>query len=238
MAAPTPIYIGTTSLTEQPGSPAITWADKVTHVRTWRGSWAAVQAGLTPKYTLGTGDQADLWVVQCRAIPGKEYATLEITYETVPGLDPTGGSPPEDQYAAEFDETERKLEYHPRYDELTDQQKTAVRELLDSTDKEARDRAKAVVTASADATELYGKMLRGNDTYTLGLPTITTTTFHTAPPSLSGGGYIDTPPGAVEFTGSWAWLRMPDQMTWDGGYWRVTRRWRGAPEWDTDIYGA
>lgn len=237
MPAPTRTYYGTESLELQPGSPVISWGEKVTHVLVYRGQWAAVQAGLVPKYTLGTGDQEDLWVVGCRATRGAGFSSLEISYETVPGADnPSGGTPPESQYAVEFDETKRKLEYHPAYDELTKEQKTAVRELLDATEPTARDRAKAVVNASALTTALYEKLLRGQDTYVLGLPTITVTAAYAGIPSLSGGGYIDTPPGTIEFTGSWVWLRMPDQMQWDGSFWQVTSRWRGALDWDTDIY--
>lgn len=232
------------TLVEAPDSPQYSFTDKPTLTRTWNGTWSAISALAT---ATAIGSMTGSWrvkevlPVQATANTGK----LVIKYEAAGSG--SGATLPLDKFSLRSFEINPRLERHPRYASLDDDTMALVRQAVDGADQTTRDEAlTAIGLLSAPvanlASELVGKLLRGQETYYLAGLTYIWSASSWSVPTFSDGGVIETPGGplaAYIATFPFDWLRLCDELDdTDGTSYRITRSWKGGPSghWDSDLY--
>jgi hypothetical protein len=232
--AGTKLWRGSTELVEQLNSPVWQFSDKTTVVRNFRGPHAACLAGRPPQGAFGVGDYLGLRVVQSTLQPAEKAGIWAMSY-TMEGLPPSAPLPP-DEGGTEMSQLEFALEKHPIYEGLSLDIKTAVRAAVDASKETDRTESLRAFAGSALANALYAKLLRGQTHFTLYVPVYKWTVSSYLAPTPNKGGYPQVPFGPFPVAAGFDWLRMGDTQQYTGNFWKLTRSWLAAKEWDTDIY--
>ncbi len=237
------LWRGQVMLVEDKGSPQVTYAERVTVRRRFTGPYELCLVSAPLRGAYGAGDMAGYRVSQSTVThQGKGIGTLEIEYEAVePPSSQPEGTTPQPEFRVEMERIEVDLREHPRYAELTADERQCVQYALEYPrfSPEWSQAMMCLADANPLARELFEKLLRGQTHYFRWVPVITRVTYHweiTQP--LSSGGYLETPPDPGFTLPSGQYLRMADTVRWNGSMWELTEQWIGGPEWDTDIYGA
>lgn len=146
---------------------------------------------------------------------------LTVTRES-PVEDPVGTA------EVEWVELRKKIETHPRYAEVTDDDMRAVRAAVADPESGEPD-------VGARALELYKKLLRGQTEYSIGSPVARLTT-PLAKDDLTAGGtwFREAPPFA--HPDGYEWMKTVDQRRKTGRQYDRVEEWTGAEDWDADIY--
>lgn len=238
---PDPDWRGPTNqLIEDPTSPQITYADKATRVRTYRGLHSLCVASALPKGTVGTGDEAG-YIVASSVVTRERgrIGRLVITWEAGgEGGGDSGVSLPPDEFSFSPFELNPPLSYHSRYSSLTSDQVKAVLKALQAS-LDGSDTFRASFTSLQR--ELLEKMERGRESFYLaGIRYSWTSYLWFGSGTVTTGGFVEIPGGPLTafFPAGIQFLRIADELTWTGQYFRYTRNWLGGPagHWDTDIY--
>lgn len=238
MPANSPIWKGSTSLTEHKESPVWDYGESVTVTQIYEGPYATCLAAASPNGTIGTGDLASFMVARCTVTKRAGGIGRMVLVWVMGGTGvtlPTVSLPASEEDLEPF-ELNPKLERHPRYAELTLEEVQNVRTAVDGAADE-RDAAFDWIwnNGSAAAIELYDKRARGTETYYLAGFRYAVTSYYWALPALTDGGYIEALGGALS---GFSCLRVADRVSLQNGVWRVTRNWLCGPSghWDADLY--
>jgi hypothetical protein len=242
----TSLWRGSKEIAESPESPKWDFqTDKNVCVRTFYGPYASC---LARKPTNGQkmadlGSDSGLQVVNVKVNKqkggkGEMIVTLEegYTYTSV-----STSQPP--KYEIEWVQTDRKLESHDRYSELTDEEFALVQQALDAQNKAERDIALTDDAFGDLMFELYEKKRKGQDAFTLYSPVLRRTTIWT-------GAHKATPCGvrmeAAELPAvlqtmapdGYVWMKTADRGTQSGRFGKHERieEWSGFDSIDADIY--
>lgn len=227
-----------TTLLETPDSPQYTFGERTTCIRKFRGLHSLCLSSAVPRGAIGTGDMAGFYVSQCQVnrMP-KQVGELIISYEAYSSS--SGATLPPDEYGLRPFEVNPKIERHPLFADLTDEEREDVRAWVDAPDPTTRAANKLLVT-DATAQLLGQKLLKGLESYYLAGWTYSWSLYSWTIPTLTNGAYIETPGGPLAgYLGTGVdWLRQADDMEFDGFKYKLTRTWLGGPtgHWDTDIY--
>lgn len=157
--------------------------------------------------------------------------TLEITYEeTMPASDRgDGGGPPGSgnltTIEVEWVELRLRLEEHPRYTGLSTTLRQAIRKALDEADPSPEIEDLAL--------ELFSKLLRGQDSYSMAVPVVRRTSHRPSSLGIGGAWFRDNPPAGPS---GWQYLKTADRITRTGTDYIRVEEWTGAKTWDPDIY--
>lgn len=233
MASAVPIWKGSVGPTEQLGSPAWDFQDRVTVTRRFRGTYAAVSAARPPNGAFGLGIYLGLRVTKSTLAPVDRGGIWEMAF-TMEGLPPTEPLPPDDA-GITYTQQEFALEKHPRYSSLSDATREKVKSYLNAADPDQRGKIYDSIPVGL-AQELAGKLLAGQTHFTLYPPVYRWVMHSYLPPADDAGGYIQNPFGPIGFPSGYEWLRQGDDLQWTGNFWQLTRSWQSAYDWDADIY--
>lgn len=154
--------------------------------------------------------------------------TLEIqTSQPLKAPPAWGGTASQTTIEIEWVELRKKLQEHPRYNEVSDADRRKIEEAI------ANPNPALSPALSGLAAELYIKLLRGQTEYSIAVPVVRRTT--SRPASLNAGNawFRDTPPVSPP---GWQWLKTADRITRTGSSFSRVEEWTGAKEIDTDIY--
>jgi hypothetical protein len=169
---------------------------------------------------------------------------LTIRYDAAGDGNPIQGTQlPEDEISIELEKVEQSLRKLNRYvwdgsAGVSDTLHADIKTLLETDiDGDAWTSAYGRVSVNPLAEELWTKLERGQTHYVLYVPVVRIVEHYWLPPSgLSAGGYIESPPNDTVTPPPGEYLREGDQLTFNGSTWQLTKKWIGAPEWDTDVY--
>lgn len=239
MPANLPIWKGTTALVASPESPVWKFGESVTCQQTFEGPYAACLSAASPRGAWGTGDLSAYWVAESIVTHKRGGAgRLTILWEAASG---TGGDPgvllPAGDEGLEPFELNPKLQRHPRYSSVNEENIQQVFAATEGGSQEERDKGYAWLQANGTtlAKELYQKLNRGSEGYYLAGFRYHVTSYSWSLPALSVGGKIEVLAGALA---SFSCLRIADELQFANGMFRKTQSWLVAPagHWDTDIY--
>lgn len=221
---------GSTALEERFDSPVFEFGEQITRTNTYTGPWSTVASNIKLRGTVVTG-----WVIEkstAQKTTGDNGILTDIwkPYGT--------GDLPLDEEECSAVELNPALAKHPFFEDLTKEDLANAEAYLSASTDTARNDADAAISTLGSS--YIDKRQRGNENYYLaGLKYVVSTSYWTLP-TLTIGGFIDTPDGPHDSSlpASFDWLREADTFKWDNGSFRVTRTWRGAPtgHWDTDLY--
>lgn len=140
----------------------------------------------------------------------------------------TGGS-----VEVEWIELRKKIETHPRYNDLTDDDLRTIRAAV--ADPEAGQPESLGEAGKELALELYKKLLRGQTEYSIGAPVARRTT-PMRRDDLSAGAtwFLQDPP--FQHPSGYQWMKTLDTRRRTGRAYERIEEWTGAEEWDPDIY--
>jgi hypothetical protein len=246
MAANSPIWKGTTSLTETPRSGVMKYAERITYFQEFEGPIAAARTFADNHYRgtiwtisyLGASSPfivEDCTVTQDRAGKG----TIQVNYTYLYVLPP-------DEWSVTPFEINPPTERHDNFSSLTDADLRRAKASFTAATAQGQTSIDAVIGASANASliqTLVNKWLLGQETfYMSGLKyQWSVYAYSLTAITLRRGGYRETPGGPGAFPDNFVWLRQGDEVVWNNGMYKVTRSWVGAPDyaggWDEDIYG-
>lgn len=251
-------WIGTTQLFES-RLPTFGTGDRFTATRVFEGPYAACWSALPTKGDAatiavpGTSDSVNVWV-ESATLAGEDgnRGILTVTYAGV--LD--DATLPPDEWALRRDQLETSLEKHAAYSALFagalgENRLRAIEALLKGeatyfdTETMAEEEAGWITDNTApdydaDVHEIYRLRAAGKHVFALFPPSLTRVVYYADYPASASddGGYIDTPsvPTGLLLPTGIQWLRVGDELDWNGSYWRLTSAWKGAPEWSSFIY--
>ncbi len=227
-----------TVLVEQPDSPEYVLGERVTCVRRYRGLHSLCVSSALAKGTLGSGSMSGYIVTQSvvKRLP-KQIGELVISYEA--NASGSGQQLPPDEYSLKPFEVNPRIESHPAFSTLDEDDQEKVRAWIDAPDPATKAKLKLLVT-DATAQLLGQKRLKGIETYYLAGWTYTWSLYSWTIPTLVDGGYIETPSGPLSgYLGSGLdWLRQADDLDYNGTHYKLTRAWLAGPSghWDADLY--
>lgn len=229
-----PIWIGSEALQEQADSPHWEFSDKSKVTVRYRGPYTLCLSSAPRRGDFATGDYAGLLVSSAEVTKEKGgIGTLVIVYEgTLSGDDKV----PKDEIEIEMAQKEFSMEIHPLFEGLAEDLKNAVKSYINASTDEDRMAANGKIETSPAAIKLRDRMLRGQTHFVLFPPVYTWTLYSIAEPWADVGGYIEDPFGSVTAPIGYSWLRCADQLSWNGTYWKLERRWIASYEWDEEIY--
>jgi hypothetical protein len=225
---------------EIPTSPSYSYDERVTKVHTYQGVYAAVAAEVKSKWTVGTGEHAG-WVVERCGYTRMPKGLGEVVVEWVAAGSLYGSLPIETATLTPIP-VNPKLERHWRYGALTDEQRTAIRDALNSSDTGLRTSNEAKISGVTLAEELLAKLRQGFENFYLSGLKYEWKSYSWAAPAVNLGGYLESPAGPLGgiLPGSMSWLREADgiESPTNDGYYTKTLTWTGGPDgfWDIDIY--
>lgn len=247
------ILVGSSSLTEQQGSPVFEISDKILCTRVLRGPMATCWSskpfkGDSATFTVaGTAVSVTLLVSKSTVTyDGAGIGQLRIEYAGV--LDET--KLPAAEEAVERAQQQLRIEEHPRWaDKFSgDAGRIAMRAI----DAMLRCKTQAEIEAVDNYNwildpedmdyeeafnEVYKLRLRGINTFAIYPPAISIVDYWTSAPPLEGGGYPQLPQVISHSVPlGFQWLRAGDKSKWNGTYYERTRTWIGAPAWNEELY--
>lgn len=223
-------------LYEQPDSPVWQFGERVTATQTFRGTYDLCLASAPARGALGTGDFTG-GVVAAATVARERggLGVLTIVYEgTTLGAWPGGATVPADECEIEDNQQEFAIQKAPIFSELSFDDLKAIQAFVDGDDVTAD--VLEWIFDDELAQALVTKLQRGQTHFVLFPPVYSWTTHWLSEPAWDSGGYVEDPYGPVTPAMDVIWLRMGDKLSFNGSYWRLTRRWLGAYEWDEDIY--
>ena len=245
---PTPIVVGTGSLSEIAESGKYVLEYKYRWDQVFEGPYADINAVIT-SYMRGALNGAG-WVVSQTDVEkfkgGKGRMTVH--WENIDGyLNP-------DEWDVDPENLQPQIERHPMFAALTSTdigivQQTVMAARLTNSGKVVPSWSEISAGNSALAQSLYTKLLHGEETYLLYGARYTWSTYYLAgdEPSLNNGSVTQTPggPSGYILPSGFSWVRLADKIgqanNCPAGYvLKLTRTWLGAPDgfWDTDLYPA
>jgi len=231
------LWIGYHGLIEKPDSGHTTVQDKTSRVQTFTGTQTDCLAALPARGTLGINSYIN-WKVESAELVNLPGDIAEITINWIP----INGDLPIDEVSVTPREMPRRIELHPRYEDIDERELELVHMAALGSTFEERDQARynLAVTGSAEGIELAQKLMYGEETYYwTGLVYEWTTNYWTLPSDLTLGGFIEDPIGPMlgAFPGMQA-LRTADKVTLQNYIYKVTRTWWIAEDgnWDPNLY--
>lgn len=243
--ASTPTYKNLSALIEQPNSGGIKYSDRKQVTKIYKGLYADCEADALAKGTAGSGALTGFLVSESTVVPERGgLAVLTIVWESG-GSDGSTPLPP-DEVGVQPDNaaprTERAVMFRP-----LDTQTVGTEAVMDivfaavhAQNKAARDTELAKLSGNTLALKLVEKIRQGNESFYLASLRYVWATHYYALPTMTRGGYIDSPGGPLAgyFVSDIAWLREGDDLQYSNGVWRLTRSWLGTPNghWDSDLY--
>ncbi len=235
----TPVWIGnSSSLVELPNSGEKVLGEKVRLIKRYASTYAICDANALYKGTVGSGATAGYIVAQSTITPDRGNQAL-LTIEWEANGSGSGADLPVDEYGLLPFEVNPRLESHPLFASLNVEKREKVRAWVDASDPLTRQKNKDLVT-DPDAILLGEKLLQGTETYYLAGWTYQWAFYSWSIPSISDGGFIETPGGPLSgYLGSGVdWLRQADSYEFTGTHHKLTRTWLGGPtgHWDPDLY--
>lgn len=161
-------------------------------------------------------------------LPGDaDTGILTITTATAPA-NPNPGTGSNETIEVEWVELRKKLEDHPRYSAIDDNDRRKIRAAINNPNP---DQSPAI---SGLALDLYLKLLRGQTDYSLAVPVIRRTSTGFVQISSGGAWFRQSPP--ISVGGAWQFLKTADRILIQGRTFTRVEEWTGAEEWDADIY--
>lgn len=238
---PTPLWRGSTALTEAPDSPQWSFGDQIKLIRKFSGPHATCLSSAPLKGAIGAGPAVGMQVAQSVVSRSRGgIGVLSIEYETAIGTIPEQGATlPYDEAELSGDEVEEQLKDHPNYSDLTVSQHANINTVLNTPWDSAENQAAYIaIAADAVALQLLAKLQRGFTHYAVASPVYQLTLyFWDRPGNLSAGGFRQDPPNTpILPPGGLDWLRKPDRLSHNGTHWVLVRRWQGYVTLDADIY--
>jgi hypothetical protein len=235
-----------TVLVEQPDSPEFNYGEVPTCTRKYKGLHSLCKSSALYSGTLGTGDM-DGWTVKSSKVTRapRQIGLLEVQWQMTGAIGSGGGEGgggelqlPQDEYGLQPFDINPKIERHSIYADFDEEQWAEVRAVVDGTISDDRERFVASLTPLQTA--LVEKLHRGQENYYLAGWTYSWSTHHWDVPTLSAGGFLETPGGPLAgYLGSGIhWLRQADSLEFNGTTNKRTMTWIGGPvgHWDTDFY--
>lgn len=237
----TPLWKGTQALIEAPNSPRWVFGDSLLLTRIFSGPHGACLSAAPMKGAVGTGIASGYIVSESQVERQKGGIGLLTIQYTLPGgaAPGQGAQLPPDEVEIQNEKLERALQKHPRYAALSEPLLNHINILLETSEDSKRAPALAAVLGNALANNLYLKLKKGETHYIIYAPVYRiVTNFWTPPSSISSGGYLETPPSAlnVALPSGLDWLREGDRLTFNGATWQLERKWVGVPDWDSEVY--
>ena len=240
----TPVWKGTKEIAEQPGYPRIKVDSNGTSItRRYEGAFEKIQAEITSA-RIATG----------KAMPnlGAGYSSVRIrTFESWPaegdsgvlivqmddfadgGSSSSGSTVGAASYEDDWVVLEKSIERHPRYADVSDADIIIIREAVENPVS-----GQSPFLTDTAAIELYTKLLRGQDSYTLYSPIVRSTTPYDGPPPQGKAGQLENPPGNAPADWDWRKTAYRRQKPGSQSAWDLVEEWTGADQWDPDIYGS
>ena len=240
---PAVLWKGSIALIEQPNSPEHTQGESITVIRTWKGPHSTCVASAPYRGALGTGLSAGYRVAESRVARERGgIGMLSVKYEA--HGQPPGATLPPTVEGLTYEPTERALRYHPIFAALTKEDWGYVTTIIETADDnpshaDALLRIAALPGAREQlAYKAIGKLQRGQSHYQISQTVYSRTTHYwTAPTGISAGNVrqVPTAPG-VNLPQGVDWLRLGDEVNFNGTTWERRERFLGAPELDPEIY--
>lgn len=236
---------GSTALTRQANAPMWKFGDTITATDIYEGPIATVLAGAPRKGAIGTGEFAGLLVDEATVEPRKgQIGRLTIVYR---GILADETQVPPNEPDLQMVEEDFDLARHPRYADLPRATIEAVEAWLalkgsDSAADyfwlidDASEPDGSGTGSAARTIEYMEKRERGVEKFRIFVPRILEVSYYIEEPTCDPGGYPEEPVASVTAPLGWDWLRLGDQLSWTGTYWKLTQAWQGAPDWDPQIY--
>jgi len=236
------IWRGSSVLEEQATSPEWERGDTVKATTIHKGPHALCLSSMPSKGALGGGSYAGLRVASSKV--GKEkggIGTLTVTYE---GVLATDTDVPADEADVELTQQEFPLARHPRYAGLYDYDLEAAEKYVEAKTDSEKAEFSWVLTVDVPSPE-YGALLaeyidklqKGRTHWVVFVPVYTSTSHYLVEPTVDPGGFPEDPYGTLTAPLGFVWLRQGDKLSGGGdGYYKLTRTWLAAYEWDEDLY--
>lgn len=236
-------------LIAQPESDAIDLDDSGTLTQTFKGKYADCKAGALFKGTAGSGDTAGLLVKKCSVRRERgQIGILTIEWGGYTGGDPEDPKLPADTFSLQPIEQNPNLETLPVFDDVTaDQELISLARQAglvankDESLKAFSDLLDLGTSGAANATALALLLASGHTNFYEAALRYQWTSFSIAEPTVTRGGYINTPTGplATLIAGlSLSCLREADALDFENGFYKLTKSWVCGPagKWSTEIY--
>ena len=231
-------WVGPQETLEQPGSPAwSTSRDKRTCTLSYEGPYTLLYAS-QPAYGATLAWLPPALKVETVACVSHEagVGSLVITLAT---LDGTGESPV--KYTRGSEEVTKDIRTHPRYADVSGDFRAWDHEPDDKLRREFKwkgnDGEEYELDSGTLEYELAEKILKGRDSYMIGLPSITEERRTTTRPAASKIWVVDTPPaGSNAWGDDVVWVKVADDYDEDGSLFIHKRKWLGFDAIDGAVY--
>lgn len=237
--ASTPQYVGA-AWSELPDSPQYTFGEKAAMVRRFSGPWATAITQVPSR-----GSAVGFYRVTGAALVRAkgDQGILTVNYECG-AAGGAGTEPVADKWRVEPFEVNPPLARHSAFAALTKQELDNAEAYINGADDDTKINASGWIAdnGSVELGSYIDLRRRGVETFYLsGITYVWTFTAYSLP-SLTTGGYVETPygPGLPYIPGAFSWLRLTDVTDFDGVRYTVTRAWKGAPagHWEPILYGS
>lgn len=228
----------TDTLIEQANSPQVEAAERWTVTRTYKGLYTLCRSSIVPRGTGGTGDEAGYICAKSTVTRERgNIGTLTVVWEATAAT--SGAQLPLPRFSCQPQRIARPLKYNVRYAALAPDILDAIDKALEADSLQGNGYYDKL-SGTERALELFNKRKRGQETYYLAGLKYTYTYASWTLPTLTLGGFLDTPDGPMEglLPGTSTWLREADGVDGNGSYYEITCSWIGGPsgDWDTDLY--
>lgn len=234
---------GSDTLTYERGYPKITLGEQVRVECLYSGSYANAWSnraykGDTFVFTVpGTSTSLTLEVEACNV----NYTTGTRGLLSIVAVGFVSDQTlPADVEAVTPQRTDLKIEEHPTWaSKLTPE---VVKDMEDAVrsgktySQIIADARWAYIDTDADFSEILELRLKGVHVYAVWPPVVKVTSHYLVCPTLTDGGFQETPVLNTMTVPNVAYLRAADDVEWNGSFFRVTRTWMGAPEWNESLY--
>lgn len=235
----TPTWKGPTDqLVEANNSPSYQVGERIIKVRTYHGLFSHCESVLPDfsRGTAGSGDE-DGYVVGAATLNKIRGGSGQLAVQWEASASTSGYVLPPDEVSVSPDNINPRLETHPRFATLDQEDLANVESALRAQDETARSDAYAALDTLGQ--ELVDRIRRGNESYYLAALRYSWVTHSWTLPTMTRGGFVQSPSGPLSgyFSGTLSWLRESDDLQLSGGIWRYTRNWLGAADgrFDTDL---
>jgi hypothetical protein len=238
------MWYGTGVLTEQANSPRWEFGETARATQVFKGMYEIARASAVGKGVLGTGEFNGMKVASCTVERERgEIGVLTIVWEglVLSEEDPEGDSIqlPPDEVELDHSLSEIDIKKLPQYSDLTKEDLWAIEAWIGSADFQTQEFLDWMETSEnvAIIRELRDNLQRGETHKLLYPPVVRWTSYFVNPPPTTEGGFLEYPSGApINVPSAYQYLRAGDSLSKSGSFWKLTRTWIGAEQWNPTIY--
>lgn len=178
--------------------------------------------------------------IDANRVPGSVRKLL-LSYESSLLESPLGGNKPRNTYALDVTLVEEPLLTHEAYKDLDDDERRALKALLQGHKKDEKGGSLESLVKSDEGKEAMGKIQKGVTSF-LAPSIIWRETEHAKDlNNFKDIGKIDTPSGDTPSLGQerdWLFMGVNARQSEDGKSWEIERVWQASSPggWDNDLY--